>query len=120
MKWKIRLLQGDAMPAIHDIRFERLARQAPERELLPLSPEDREYVVSNLAAVGDAFGVAAVPDVPLSVLPARAVARHLAAVRSLLVPCSQEQDLALGRMESVFRLVASAVRVIELRSRRTG
>lgn len=108
------------MPAIHDIRFERLVRQAPERDLLPLSTEDQNYVVANLAAVGDAFSVAAVPDAPLSRMPARAVARHLAVVRSLLVPCSQEQDLALGRMESVFRLVASAVRLIELRSRRTG
>lgn len=108
------------MSAVHDIRFERLARQAPEHELLPLSPDDCGYVVTNLAAVGDAFGVNAVPQVPLSVLPARAIARHLAAVRSLLVPCGQEQDLALGRMESVFRLVASAVRISELRSRRTG
>jgi|AGTN01.1.fsa_nt_gi hypothetical protein len=108
------------MPVIHDIRFERLARQAPDHSPLPLSPEDRDYVLANLTAVGDAFGLRATPHAPLSDMTARGVVRHLAAVRTWLDPQTQEQVLALGRLESVYRLLASAVRVMELRSRRSA
>lgn len=108
------------MAAIHDIRFERLARQAPDNIPLPLSEDDQDYVIANLTAVGDVFHLAAVPGVSLGVIPAKAVAGHLAALRSRLHAENQEQQLALGRLESVFRLVASAVRVLEMRSRRTA
>lgn len=104
------------MAAIHDIRFERLAREAPDSPL-PLTDEDREYVARHLQAVADAFAVAAVPGVPLSLLSGRALATHLARLRVSLDPKDQDQALALGRLESVFRLVASAVRLSRLQSR---
>lgn len=99
------------MGAIHDIRFERLARAAADRRM-GLCAEDREYLLRHLRAVGDAFGISsAVPDVPLNVITARAFARHLARLRSGIAPQTLEQHLALGRLEGVFRLLASAVRL---------
>ncbi len=105
------------MGVIHDIRFERLAREAADR-LVPLCPEDRAYVLAHLAAVEDAFGVRAVPDVPLRHMTGRALARHLARLRPQLAPQGLEQELALGRLEGVFRLVAAAVRLGALSPRR--
>src|SRR5512145_1487253 len=98
------------MGVLHDIRFERLARTADDRPL-PLCAEDCDYVMRHLEAVGAAFGLRAVPDVALQYMTGRAIARHLARLRPLLMPQSLEQHLALGRLESVFRLVASAVRL---------
>lgn len=105
------------MGAIHDIRFERLAREAVDRPL-SLCAEDQEYLLRHLKAVGDAFGLRAVPDVPLDLLSGRALARHVARLRSWVEPQTLEQQLALGRLESVFRLLASAVRLAELSPRR--
>lgn len=105
------------MGAIHDIRFERLAREAADRPL-PLCVEDQDYLLRNLRAVGDAFGLDATPDVPLDAMSGRALARHLARLRTWIEPQSLEQQLALGRLESVFRLLASAARLSELTPRR--
>ena len=98
------------MAAIHDIRFERLSREAPDRPLA-LCPEDWAYVARHFDAVGEAFDVAASPAVPLSMLTGRALARHLARVRASVVAETLEQHLALGRLESVYRLLASVVRL---------
>lgn len=105
------------MGAIHDIRFERLAREAADRPL-PLCAEDLDYLHRHLTAVGEAFGLRAVPDVPLDLLSVRALARHVARLRSWIEPQTLEQQLALGRLESVFRLVASAARLAEMSPRR--
>ncbi|MGE5476239.1 MAG: hypothetical protein ACM3Q1_06265 [Bacteroidales bacterium] len=78
---------------------------------MPLCAEDRDYLLRHLRAVGEAFGVNAVPDVPLRVMPARALARHLARLRSTIQAECFEQELALGRLESVYRLLASATRL---------
>lgn len=98
------------MGAIHDIRFERLAREAADRPLA-LGAEDFIYLQRHLVAVGEAFGVAAVPDVSLACLSGRALTGHLARLRARLCPETLEQQLALGRLESVYRLLASAVRL---------
>lgn len=100
------------MGAIHDIRFERLAREAADRPLC-LGAEDQDYLLRHLRAVGEAFAVAAVPAVPLRYMSGRGLARHLSRLRSWLAPCTLEQHLALGRLESVFRLLASAVRLAD-------
>lgn len=105
------------MGAIHDIRFERLAREAVDRPL-PLCAEDQDYLLRHLRAVGDTFGLQAAPDVPLNVMTVRAVARHLARLRTRIEPQNLEQQLALGRLESVFRLLASAARLAEMNPRR--
>lgn len=104
------------MSNVHDLRIEALARRAPEQPL-KLSEDDRAYVLKHLAAVEEAFGIRAVPDVPLTLMPARAFVRHLAGLRAGLDPQGLEQRLALGRLESVFRLVASAIAVMGYQSR---
>lgn len=105
------------MGAIHDIRFERLAREAADRPF-SLCAEDRDYLLRQLRAVGDAFDLRATPDAPLEVMTLRALTRHVARLRSWIEPQSLEQQLALGRLESVFRLLASAVRLSALTPRR--
>lgn len=107
------------MGAIHDIRFERLARQAADKPLC-LCREDEDYILRHLAAVGAAFALRAAPDVPLNVMSGRALTRHVARLRSWLEPATLEQQLALGRLESVYRMLASAVRLQALSPRRVG
>lgn len=107
------------MGAIHDIRFERLAREAADRPLR-LCAEDQATLLRHLRVVGESFGLRAAPDVPLDVMTARALVRHLARLRTRLEPSSLGQHLALGRLDSVFRLVASAVRLAAHSPRRTG
>lgn len=99
------------MAAIHDIRFEQLARTAPQ-SLLPWSASDISYLQQNLSSIGDSFGLRALPYLPLQSMNGQALARHLAQLRSRLCPQTPDQDLALGRLESVFRLVASAIQVM--------
>ncbi len=106
------------MAAIHDIRFERLAREAADRPL-PLCAEDLDYLTRHLQAVGAAFGCRAVPDVPLRYLGGRTIARHLARLRASVQVVTFEQQLALGRLESVFRLIASATRLSHLAADRS-
>lgn len=105
------------MGAIHDIRFERLAREAADSPLT-LCAEDQDYLLRHLQAVGEAFDMRAVPDVPLHLMTVRGLARHVAQLRSWIDPCTLEQQLALGRLESVFRLLASAARLARLPRRR--
>lgn len=105
------------MGAIHDIRFERLAREAPDRPL-SLCAEDQDYLRRHLEAVGAAFDLRAIPDAPLNLLSVRSLAEHLARLRSWIDPQTLEQQLALGRLESVFRLLASAARLAEFNPRR--
>ncbi|MCR6630619.1 MAG: hypothetical protein NVV74_11535 [Magnetospirillum sp.] len=107
------------MGAIHDIRYERLAREAPDVPLA-MGAEDQDYLLRHLHAVGEAFDVRAVPDTPLAAMSGRSLARHLARLRSWLDPQTLDQQLALGRLESVFRLVASAVRLSQLNPRRSA
>lgn len=105
------------MAAIHDIRFERLAREAADQPL-PLCAEDQDYLTRHLQAVGEAFGCRAVPDVSLRYLSGRTIVRHLARLRASVDAVTLEQHLALGRLESVFRLLASAVRLTKLSASR--
>ena len=79
------------MGAIHDIRFERLAREAADKPLL-LCREDEEYVLRHLSAVGAAFALHATPEVPLNTMGARALARHVARLRTGLEPATLEQQ----------------------------
>lgn len=106
------------MAAIHDIRFERLAREAADQPL-PLCAEDQDYLTRHLEAVGEAFACRAVPDVALRYLSGRTIARHLARLRASVQAETFEQHLALGRLESVFRLIASAARLTQLAADRS-
>lgn len=100
-----------------NFRIERLARRAPTVPLA-LSDDDRDYVLRHLAVVGEAFGIRAIPDVKLTILPARAFVRHLGALRARCKPADLEQRLAFGRLESVLRVVESVVIVMAGRGSR--
>jgi hypothetical protein len=103
-----------------NFRIKRLAHRAPAVPLA-ISDDDRAYVLRHLDAVAEAFGVKAVPDVALSLLPANAFVRHLGDLHARCRAQDLEQRLALGRLESVLRLVESAVTVmIERGSRRSA
>lgn len=97
-----------------NFRIERLAHRAPAIPLA-ISDDDRAYVTRHLEAVAEAFGVKAVPDLSLALLPANCFVHHLG---ELLAQCRYqdlEQRLAYGRLESVLRLVESVVTVMNER-----
>lgn len=100
-----------------DFRTQSLIRRAP---LVPLDlcADDRAYIDGYLAVVGEALGREARPQVPLTMLPARSFVAHLAELRAILDPHDFDHRLALGRLESVFRLVETAIAVMEHRRRR--
>jgi hypothetical protein len=100
-----------------DFRTQSLIRRAPTAPL-DLCADDRAYIDGYLAVVGEALGREARPRVPLTVLPARAFVAHLAELRATLNPHDFDQRLALGRLESVLRLVETAITVMEHRRRR--
>lgn len=103
---------------IADFRIEKLIRRAPLAPL-PLSDDDRAYVERHLDAVGLAFDIDVRPP-PLTMLPARALVRHLGRLRETLVPDTFDRRLALGRLESVLRLVESAIALMERGGRRSA
>jgi len=79
-----------------DFSGERLVRLAPDR-ILPLEPADRDYIVTALTALRDAFPDRVPVPPPLSALPARALMRMLVDLRRL-VAVTPEQIEAKGRL----------------------
>ena len=80
-----------------DLAGERLVRKAPN-QILALDPTDRDYIRAGLAAVEEAFAVAALPDVPIELMPGRTLMRLLVDLRGELRPRTPEQNEAWGRL----------------------
>lgn len=92
---------------ITNLAGERLVRRAPDHPLA-LSEEDQRYLLDGLAEVARVFGVAAVPEVPLDILPGRALMRRMVELRMSLRARDPEQREALGRLTSAILLVDTA------------
>lgn len=104
---------------VADIRIESLRRRAPLAPLA-LSQGDCDYVLRNLDVIGEAFEVDARPPAPLALIPARSLVQHLGHLRATLVADGLERRLARGRLESVLRLVETAVALLERGGRRSA
>ncbi len=104
---------------VADFRIERLVRRAPA-SALPLSEDDRAYVLRHLDAIGEEFGCETRPPVPLEALPGKALVRHLGELRARLVPDSLPRRLAVGRLESLLRLVETAIALAGCDGRRSA
>lgn len=90
---------------------ERLIRRTPDYPL-PLAEEDFAYIETCLAAVDRVFpprrrglGLA---DLPIRLLPARALARRLTMLRRELRPATAEQRLAHGMLWGALGLLNTA------------
>lgn len=80
-----------------DLAGERLVRKTPNH-ILPLDQSDQDYIRAGLDAVQEAFGIAAAPDLPLRLMPGRALMRLLVDLRTGLRPRTPEQSVAWGRL----------------------
>jgi hypothetical protein len=80
-----------------DLAGERLVRKTPDR-ILPLDQSDQDYIRVGLLAVQEAFGIAALPDIPLALMPGRTLMRLLVDLRAKLRPRNPDQTEAWGRL----------------------
>jgi len=90
-----------------DLAGERLVRKAPN-QIVALDPTDRDYIRDALAAVEEAFSVAALPDIPIELMPGRALMRLLVDLRGVLRPASSEQSEAWGKLAGAILILDTA------------
>lgn len=90
-----------------DFAGERLVRKAPN-QLLALEAGDQAYIRDGLAAVEAAYGVAAMPDIPIELMPGRTLMRLLVDLRGTLRPASPEQREAWGRLAGAILILDTA------------
>lgn len=90
-----------------DIAGERLVRNAPN-QILALDPSDQDYIRAGLTAVEQAFGITALPDVPLGLIPGRTLMRLLVDLRAELRPRTPEQREAWGRLAGAVLILDTA------------
>lgn len=93
--------------AVTDLAGERLIRRAPDHPLT-FSDDDQRYLLGCLEEVGRVFHVAAEPELPLDMLPGRALMRRLVELRRSLRARDADQRSALGRLASAILLVDTA------------
>lgn len=90
---------------------ERLIRRTPDYPL-PLAEEDFAYIETCLAAVDRVFPPERrgrrLVDLPVRLLPARALARRLTTLRRELRPATAEQRLAHGMLWGALGLLNTA------------
>ena len=84
-------------PPPTDLAGERLVRKTPDR-ILPLDQGDQDYIRTGLEAVQEAFGIAALPDIPVALMPGRTLMRLLVDLRAKLHPRNPQQTGAWGRL----------------------
>ena len=87
---------------------ENMVRRTPDH-VIAMDQADLDYIRDSLAAIGRAFAVAALPDIPLHLLPARALMRRLVDLRTGLKPQTQEQGVLLGRLAGAILRLDTAV-----------
>ncbi|WP_096704560.1 hypothetical protein [Magnetospirillum sp. 15-1] len=96
-----------ATPPPTDLAGERLVRKTPDR-ILPLDESDQEYIRTGLEAVQEAFGIAALPDAPLALMPGRTLMRLLVDLRARLRPRNPDQTAAWGRLAGAILVLDTA------------
>jgi hypothetical protein len=92
---------------ITSLAAERLIRRAPDHPLR-LGDEDQAYLLACLGEIERGFGITAVPDLPLTVLPGRTLMRRLVVLRQTLRPQNAEQRATLGRLAGAILLLDTA------------
>ncbi|WP_068430750.1 hypothetical protein [Magnetospirillum sp. XM-1] len=90
-----------------DLAGERLVRKTPNH-ILPLDQSDQDYIRAGLEAVQAAFGISALPDVPIALMPGRTLMRLLVDLRSQLRPRTPEQTAAWGRLAGAILVLDTA------------
>lgn len=96
-----------ATPPPTDLAGERLVRKTPDR-ILPLDRGDQDYIRAGLEAVQEAFGIAALPDVPIALMPGRTLMRLLVDLRARLRPRDPGQTEAWGRLAGAILVLDTA------------
>ena len=96
------------------LAIERMVRQAPEHEPLPLDPADADYILHCLAAISAHFDVDALPTRPLDQVPGRELMRTLVDLRANLRPKTDEQHEAWALLASaILRVDVAAAFAVE-------
>ena len=90
-----------------DLAAERLVRKAPN-QIVTLTPADSDYIRTGLTAVESAFGISALPAIPLDLLPGRALMRLLVDLRARLRPKTPEEREAWGRLAGAILILDTA------------
>lgn len=105
--------------SVVDFASERLIRRAPDFPLT-LDQGDADYILATLTAVDTCFDLPpdqrAVPSVPLHLLPAKALTRHLLNLRHRLRPADVDQRRARGALWGAIDLLVTAIAMAEERS----
>ena len=87
---------------------ENMVRRTPDH-VVAMDEADLSYIHDSLAAIGQAFAISALPDIPLRLVPARALMRRLVDLRTGLKPVTQEQGVTLGRLAGAILRLDTAV-----------
>lgn len=91
-----------------NLAAENMVRRTPDR-IVTIDDDDMAYIRDSLTAIGTVFAVDAVPDIPLHLVPARALMRRLVTLRTTLKPQTQEQGVVLGRLAGCILRLDTAV-----------
>lgn len=87
---------------------ENMVRRTPDHAV-SMDEADLGYIQDSLSGIEKAFGITALPDVPLHVVPARMLMRRLVDLRIGLKPQTQEQGIILGRLAGAILRLDTAV-----------
>lgn len=87
---------------------ENMVRRTPDH-VVAMEESDQAYIRDSLTGIERAFGIQALPDIPLHLVPARALMRRLVDLRTSLKPQTQEQGVILGRLAGAILRLDTAV-----------
>ncbi|RAU23275.1 hypothetical protein CU669_03770 [Paramagnetospirillum kuznetsovii] len=90
-----------------DFAGERLVRKAPN-QILALDAADQAYIRDSLHAIESAYGVAALPDVPIELMPGRTLMRLLVDLKAKMRPTNNDQREAWGRLAGAILILDTA------------
>jgi len=99
----------DYIPELSELRMVNRAPDGP----LPFSPGDRAYILSCFDDVETSFGLRAFPATATADLSAKALIRQLILYWRTLVPQTEAQGDAYGRMPGAIRLIDTVATWVE-------
>ncbi len=99
----------DYIPELSELRMVNRAPDGP----LPFSPSDRTYILSCFDDVETSFGVRAFPEIATANLGAKALIRQLILYWRTLLPHTEAQMDAYGRMPGAIRLIDTVATFVE-------